>query len=108
MPPGWGGTYRPLSDADVARIHGTALDALEQIGLAEIDAMHRVTTHGAVIAPLSPGLYLAPESIDDLIDFMAGRLLDLLGVEHDLDIRWDETLAARRERNGKVSTDGGG
>lgn len=78
------------------------------IGLAEIDAMHRVTTHGAVIAPLSPGLYLSPESIDDLVDFMAGRLLDLLGVEHDLDIRWDETLAARRERNGKASADGSG
>ena len=30
-----GGTYRPLSEADVARIHATALDALEQIGLAD-------------------------------------------------------------------------
>jgi len=30
-----GGTYRPLSDADMSRIHTAALDALEQIGLAD-------------------------------------------------------------------------
>lgn len=30
-----GGLYRPLSDAGVARIHEAALDALEQIGLAD-------------------------------------------------------------------------
>ncbi len=30
-----GGQYKPLSDADIARIHQTALDALEQIGLAD-------------------------------------------------------------------------
>ncbi len=31
-----GGTYKPLSDADIARIHATALDALEQVGLMEV------------------------------------------------------------------------
>ena len=30
-----GGTYNPFSDADMQRIHATALDALEQIGLAD-------------------------------------------------------------------------
>lgn len=74
------------------------------IGLAEIEAMRRVTEHGAVVAPLSPGLYLSPKTINDLVDFMAGRLLDLLGVEHDLAIRWDEALAARRRPAGDSST----
>lgn len=69
------------------------------VGLAEIDAMRRVTEAGGVVAPLSPGLYLRPESIQDLIDFMAGRLLDLLGVEHDLSIRWDERLRDRGTRS---------
>jgi 4-hydroxy-3-polyprenylbenzoate decarboxylase len=69
------------------------------IGLAEIEAMRLATLHGAVIAPLSPGLYLGPQSIADLVDFMAGRLLDLLGVDHGLAIRWDEALAARRSRD---------
>ena len=78
------------------------------IGLAEIEAMQRVTTYGAVVAPLSPGLYLSPSSIDDLVDFMAGRLLDLLGVEHDLEIRWDEALADRRQRPGRSGDDAKG
>ncbi len=66
------------------------------IGLAEIDAMRQATLCGAVVAPLSPGLYLGPRSIEDLIDFMAGRILDLLNVPHDLSIRWEQTLAERR------------
>jgi len=69
------------------------------IGMAEIDAMRRVTEAGGIIAPLSPGLYLRPESIEDLIDFMAGRILDLLGVRHDLAIRWDELLKERARRS---------
>ncbi len=50
--------------------------------------MMRLSEAGAIIAPLSPGFYLHPQSIDDLLDFMAGRLMDLVGVRHDLAIRW--------------------
>lgn len=67
------------------------------IGLSEIDAMRRLTEAGGIVAPLSPGLYLRPKSIEDLVDFMAGRLLDLLGVPHDLSIRWDAHLADRKK-----------
>ena len=52
--------------------------------------MQRLSEAGAVIAPLAPGFYLHPRSIEDLVDFMAGRLLDLVGVEHDLAVRWKE------------------
>ena len=69
------------------------------IGLAEIDAMRRVTEAGGIVAPLSPGLYLNPSSIEDLVDFMAGRILDLLGVSHELEIRWDEKLRDRGNRS---------
>ena len=69
------------------------------VGLAEIDAMRRVTEAGGTVAPLSPGLYLNPSSIQDLVDFMAGRILDLLGVSHDLEIRWDEQLRDRGKRS---------
>ena len=67
--------------------------------MAEIEAMRKVTQAGAVVAPLSPGFYLEPTSIEDLVDFMAGRLLDLLGVDHGLEIRWDQHLEARRLRS---------
>lgn len=66
------------------------------IGLSEIDAMRQVTLCGAIVTPLSPGLYLGPKTIGDLVDFMAGRILDLLGIEHDLAIRWEQTLADRK------------
>ena len=69
------------------------------IGRAEIEAMQKATDAGAIIAPLSPGFYLQPSSIDDLVDFMAARLLDLVGVEHDLSVRWDE-VRHQDERDG--------
>ena len=55
----------------------------------DIGNMDRLAGAGAIIAPLSPGFYMQPDTIDDLIDFMAGRLLDHLGVAHDLPIRWE-------------------
>ncbi len=70
------------------------------IGLAEIEAMRTATLAGAIVTPLSPGLYLGPRSIEDLVDFMAGRILDLLHVPHDLAIRWERLLADRRGRDG--------
>jgi len=64
----------------------------------EIDAMQKVTAAGAIVLPLSPGFYLRPRTIDDLLDFMVARMLDLFSIEHDLKVRWDEHLAARRSR----------
>jgi 4-hydroxy-3-polyprenylbenzoate decarboxylase len=52
--------------------------------------MQRLSEAGAIIAPLAPGFYLLPQTIDDLVDFMAGKLLDLVGVPHDLATRWAE------------------
>ena len=59
--------------------------------------MQRLSEAGAIIAPLSPGLYLLPKRIEDLVDFMAGRILDLVGVEHDLKTRWEERLVREDE-----------
>ena len=44
---------------------------------------------GAIIAAANPGFYLNPDCVGDLVDFVAGKLLDLLGVSHALDTRWD-------------------
>ena len=48
----------------------------------------RLQEAGAVICPAAPGFYHRPESISDLADFVAGKLLDLLGMPHELDTRW--------------------
>ena len=69
------------------------------VSAIDLGNMQTVTAAGGIIAPLSPGFYLDPVTIDDLIDFMAGRLLDLLGVEHSLAIRWREEASPREHRN---------
>ncbi len=40
------------------------------------------------IMPAAPGFYHEPKSIADLVDFMVARILDHLGIEHDLTRRW--------------------
>ncbi|MFG0258401.1 MAG: UbiX family flavin prenyltransferase [Phycisphaerales bacterium JB043] len=57
--------------------------------MIDIENMRRVTEAGGVIAPTNPGFYLGPTTIDDLVDFVVARSLDQLGVEHELDVRWD-------------------
>jgi len=54
----------------------------------EIANMLRVSQAGGIICPASPGFYMEPQSIDDLVAFVVGRVLDLLGLPHDLATRW--------------------
>lgn len=54
---------------------------------------------GAVVLPANPAFYAGPTDLQQLVDFVAGRVLDALGVEHDLYRRWTGELGgARRER----------
>ncbi len=43
---------------------------------------------GAVVMPASPAFYSKPKTMQQLVDFVAGKILDVLGVEHDLFTRW--------------------
>src|SRR2546429_9467165 len=43
---------------------------------------------GVVILAASPGFYGGPERISDLVDFIVARILDHLGVEHAIGVRW--------------------
>jgi 4-hydroxy-3-polyprenylbenzoate decarboxylase len=54
--------------------------------LATLDAA------GAVVLPASPAFYSKPKSMQQLVDFVAGKVLDVLGVDHDLFARWDGRL----------------
>ncbi len=55
----------------------------------EIENMLRVSSAGGIICPASPGFYLSPKTVGNLIDFVVGKLLDLMGVSHSLATRWD-------------------
>ncbi|WBB73359.1 UbiX family flavin prenyltransferase [Micromonospora sp. WMMD1128] len=64
---------------------------------------HLIALHdaGAVVLPASPGFYGAgaSASAQQLVDFVAGKVLDALGVPHTLFRRWSGQLAAaRRDR----------
>jgi 4-hydroxy-3-polyprenylbenzoate decarboxylase len=52
---------------------------------------------GAVVLPASPAFYAASATVDDLVNFVAGKALDALGVEHALFERW--TGGIRRPGN---------
>ncbi|MHC4995921.1 MAG: UbiX family flavin prenyltransferase [Planctomycetota bacterium] len=66
------------------------------LSLIEINNMKAVTEAGAIVTPLNPGFYMLPESIDQLVDFMVGKLLDQLSVPHNLHTRWTESPANRQ------------
>ncbi|HEX9230534.1 MAG TPA: UbiX family flavin prenyltransferase [Jatrophihabitantaceae bacterium] len=63
---------------------------------------HMLALHdaGAVVVPASPGFYGAPTTVQQLVDFVAGKVLDVLGVKHDLLTRWTGDLGAAREDRG--------
>jgi 4-hydroxy-3-polyprenylbenzoate decarboxylase len=43
---------------------------------------------GAIVLPAMPAFYTKPQSIEDMVDFIVGRICDQLGVEHQLFSRW--------------------
>lgn len=52
--------------------------------------MVALTEAGATIIDANPGFYMRPKSVDDLVDYIASRILDHLGIEHSLGKRWGE------------------
>jgi 4-hydroxy-3-polyprenylbenzoate decarboxylase len=61
--------------------------------LIDIRNMEQATLAGAIVCPASPGFYLLPQRIEDLVDFVVGRVLDLLHIPHDLAVRWTGKVA---------------
>jgi 4-hydroxy-3-polyprenylbenzoate decarboxylase len=59
---------------------------LTQIELAN---MLRISQAGGIICPACPGFYMLPQAVEDLVDFVVGRVLDLLGLAHELNVRWN-------------------
>jgi len=66
------------------------------LNLIDIENMRTLTLAGAIVCPTNPGFYLGPATVADLVDFMVGKVLDLLGVGHGLDTRWKARLGEQR------------
>ena len=53
-----------------------------------LEHMLKLARLGVKIVPAMPGFYHKPETVDDLVDFVVGKVLDSVGVEHALFRRW--------------------
>ena len=60
------------------------------LNLIHIENMRTATLAGATMVPAMPGFYYGPKSLEDLADFLVGRVLALLGVPHRLFRTWKE------------------
>lgn len=60
------------------------------LSLIDIRNMETLALAGAVLCSPNPGFYLNPTKIEEIVDFVVGKVLDLLKVEHTLKTRWEE------------------
>lgn len=60
------------------------------LSLVHLRNLTALAEAGAIIVPAMPAFYQRPETLDDMVNFVVGKALDVLGVEHDLFPRWRE------------------
>ncbi len=53
-----------------------------------LENMLKLARLGVRIAPPVMGFYHQPRTIEDMVDFAAGKILDLMAIEHDIFRRW--------------------
>ncbi|MFE2109116.1 UbiX family flavin prenyltransferase [Kitasatospora sp. NPDC059463] len=82
---------RPL----VVCVRETPLNGVTLKHLVELDAQ------GAVVLPASPGFYAGGSTVGELVGFVAGRVLDAVGVPHTLYRRWEGELGAAARATGR-------
>lgn len=53
-----------------------------------LENLLKLSQIGARIVPAMPAFYQRPATLDDMVDFVVGKLLDQLGINHSLFRRW--------------------
>lgn len=56
--------------------------------IIQLENMLKLARAGAVIMPASPAFYNHPQTLDDMVDFMVGKILDQLHINHQLQPVW--------------------
>ena len=59
------------------------------LDLPGIKNMLAAKESGAVILPAMPGFYHRPKTIEDIVDFIVGKILDQFNIKHSLFKRWE-------------------
>jgi len=60
------------------------------LSVVHTENLHKAALSGIEIVPPVPGFYTRPESLDDVINFVVGKVLNLLNRRHDLFESWGE------------------
>lgn len=55
-----------------------------------LENMLTLTRMGVRLIPAMPAYYYGPKTIDDIVDFLVGKVLDNMGIEHKLFTRWGD------------------
>jgi 4-hydroxy-3-polyprenylbenzoate decarboxylase len=55
----------------------------------DINNYKALSDAGVIMASCNPGFYLNPTTVGEVVEFVAGKLLDLVGVRHTMETRWD-------------------
>ncbi len=50
----------------------------------QLHNMEKIATNGGIVLMASPPFYIHPESVDDLVNYMVGKILDIIGIRHNL------------------------
>jgi 4-hydroxy-3-polyprenylbenzoate decarboxylase len=56
-----------------------------------LENMLKLSKLGVAIIPAMPGFYGKPQTVDDLVNFVVGKVLNVMGVENNLSVRWGES-----------------
>jgi flavin prenyltransferase len=79
------------------------------LSLIHLENMLTATRAGAVVLPAMPGWYHRPRRLDDIINFLVGRICDQLGVPNTLVERWGtaDNPDSRQDAHGSSPADVG-
>ncbi len=87
------GACRNLIDraADVTLKEGRPLVCVVRetpLSQIHLENMLRVARAGGTILPANPGFYSGQKTLEDLVDFVVGKILDRMSIENDVMSRW--------------------
>ena len=58
------------------------------ISTPALENLCKLSFYGAIVMPLSPGFYGKPKDLNEIYDFMVGKVLDCFGIKNSIYKRW--------------------
>lgn len=75
---------------NILRLRQKLVLVVRETPLSALDLrnLYRLSITGAVVLPATFAMYIRPKNIEEVIDFIVGKVLDVLGVKHNIYKRW--------------------